>query len=131
MSARRTVADAVQDFVIPIPHQSFFGKPLDGGIFRDAAGAGDPDDFTLQVVELCDSFGADERVIHVGLHAANNDEGRTLDDRAHRRHAGDQGVVDVTPNQRRDGGGPASDEDSFDFQPFSREEAEIDPDDQG
>src|SRR5207247_9048273 len=69
LSARRAVADTVEDFVIPIPHQSLFGKPLDGGIFRDAAGAGDPDDFTLQVVELCDSFGADERVILVGLHA--------------------------------------------------------------
>ena len=47
---------------------------------------------------------------------------------AHRRHAGNQGVVHVAAHEGGNGGGPASDEDGFDFQAFRRKEAKIDAD---
>ena len=47
LGARRTVADAVKNFVIAVAHQSFFGQTFDRGEFRDAAGTRDADDFAF------------------------------------------------------------------------------------
>src|ERR687892_468709 len=125
---RRTVADAVENLVVTVAYQSLLRESLDSGVFCNAAGTGDADDFTLQIVELRDTFGADECVIHVGLHAADNDDRRALDDRAHGRNPGHQCVIHISTDEGSDCGRPASDENRFDVQAFGREKAEIDSD---
>ena len=74
---------------------------------------------------LRDALGAHQRVIHVGLHAADDRQRRALCDRAHRRHAGDDRIVDVPADEGGDGRRPAANKDGFDFQALGGEEAEI------
>ena len=74
-----------------------------------------------------DALGTDQCVIHVRLHAADDRERRPLRDRAHRRHAGDDRIVDVPADQGGDGRWPAANKNCFDFQAFGGEEAKSTP----
>ena len=72
LRARRAVADAVENFVVAVPHEALFCESLDSSVFRNSSRTSDADDFTFQVVHLCNALGAHQRVVHIRLHAADN-----------------------------------------------------------
>ncbi len=130
LGAGRTVADAVKNLVIAVAHQAFSGQAFDGGKFRYAAGAGDAHDLAFEIVDAVDSFGADERVIHVGLHSTDDEHGRVLRDRTNRGHTGDQSVVHAASDQGGHGCRSACDKNRSYVQTFGGKKAKILRDDE-
>ena len=84
-----------------------------------------PTTLPFRSLTLRDAFGAEQRVVHIGLNAADDHHRRVLRDRANRRHSRYQGVIHAAADERGHGRRAAADENGFHFQAFGGKEAKI------
>src|SRR5581483_5267378 len=63
LRARRTVADAIKNFIVAVAHEPLLRESFDRGVLGNAAGAGHADDFAAQIAYLSDALGAHQGVI--------------------------------------------------------------------
>ena len=84
-----------------------------------------PTTLPFRVVDAADPFGAEQRVIHIRLNAADDEHRRVLRNRANRRYSRYQGIIHAAADERGHGRGAAADENGFHFQAFGSKEAEF------